>query len=386
MHSKPVSIKAETQRMMEQQLFRLLFEQASAVTILTDEHAHIIRASTSLEQLLGKSVRGLTLYELLVDFQGTLDIAEICRRENDGQTLHFSTDHGLPSSYRFFGRRVGKYYLLYAETNEAELRHFRKEMLNLNAEMHDMSRELQRRNVQLEQLSKLKNQFLGMAAHDLRNPLSVVMSFSEVLLDDVVGVLTDDQREIVATMHESSQFMLTLINNLLDISAIESGHLTLDRTPVHFDKLLRKNLARNRFLAAKKNIDIVEEIADDPPRLLLDAAKCEQVLNNLVTNAVKFSDAGTVISVTCRVINGELLLSVTDQGQGIPDDELGALFEPFARTSVRSTAGETSTGLGLAIVKRILDGHDASIAVRSVVGVGTTFMITFPHHLIVENS
>ncbi|MFZ1730152.1 MAG: HAMP domain-containing sensor histidine kinase [Bacteroidota bacterium] len=383
MNLNPTSIDPDVAQQMEEKITRLLFEHASAVLVVLNANAEVIRASASLEKLAGKSLSGSSVFELLVDFQGTLDISTLCSPGSDGQILHISTLDGLPASFRFYGRKVEEYYFLYAETTEADLRRLRSELLDLNAEMHDMSRELQRRNVQLEQLDKLKNQFLGIAAHDLRNPIGVIMAFSEILLDDAAD-FSEEQRDILTTMHESSQFMLSLINNLLDISAIESGKLNLDIAPTDVAALIRKNLARNRLLAAKKEIQLEEHIASDMPELSLDAGKCEQVLNNLVTNAVKFSAAGTVVTVSCVSTPDTVVISVQDQGQGIPEAELEKLFKPFSRTSVRSTAGETSTGLGLAIVKRILDGHGASIDVSSVVGEGTCFTITFPHQMKTE--
>ncbi|MFA6233715.1 MAG: PAS domain-containing sensor histidine kinase [Bacteroidota bacterium] len=378
MNLNHTSIDPDVAPLIEEAITRLLFEHASGILIVMDPDGRILRASASLELLTGKKVRGMNVHELIIDFQGTLELSTLCSGKSDGQILHLSTHDGLPASFRFFGRKVGEYYFLFAETIEADLRRLRAELLNLNAEMHDVSRELQRRNVQLEELNKQKNQFLGIAAHDLRNPLGVIMAFSEILLDDAADTLTVGQRDILSTMRESSQFMLTLINNLLDISAIESGKLNLDLAATDFAELIRKNLARNSFLAVKKGIRIEQEIAADLPMLVIDAGKCEQVLNNLVTNAVKFSASGTVVTVNCSREHDTVVLSVQDQGQGIPDEELGKLFKPFSRTSVRSTAGETSTGLGLAIVKRILDGHGASIEVRSAVGEGSCFTITFP--------
>lgn len=365
-------------RTIEQELTRLLFEDASALLLLLDVERRIVRASASFERVVGRNVRGASVYDFIVDFDGSLDVATLADGAADGHILHISGADGMPESYHFRVRSMGNHLLLYGESPDSDIRKLRKELLTANNELHDMARELQKRNAQLEEMNKLKNQFLGIAAHDLRNPISVILSFSEIILHEDVEPLTAAQREMMNSMYESSVFMLKLLNNLLDISAIEAGKLTLDMLPTDITVLLRRNLQRNRILAEHKGIAIREEIDADLPMLALDAGKFEQVLNNLITNAVKFSERGTTVTVRCERSDHEVVLSVRDQGQGIPAEELDRLFKPFSRTSVRATAGESSTGLGLAIVKRIIDGHAARVRVDSVVGQGTVFTISLP--------
>lgn len=254
------------------------------------------------------------------------------------------------------------------------------EISRLNNELVAMQRELAKKNVELEQLNALKNQFLGMAAHDLRNPLSVIMSYSEFLMEDAGATLNDEQREFLNIIRRSSEFMLHLVNDLLDITQIEAGQLRLDLQPTDLVALVRHNIALNRVLAAKKHIAI--ELSDEPlPPLLLDAAKMEQVLNNLIGNAIKFSPPHTTITVrVTRAPNTDssILLAVQDQGPGIPPHELDKLFKPFQRTSVKSPTGEKGTGLGLTIVKKMVEGHHGKIWVESHVGKGTTFFVALP--------
>ena len=237
---------------------------------------------------------------------------------------------------------------------------------------------LSERNEELQALNEQKNQFLGMAAHDLRNPLGVIGSYSSLLLDDDIPLPDEKRRRFLGTIHASSQFMLNLINDLLDISAIESGRLELRLEPVHLGPLLRYNISLNETLAGEKDITIDLEVEEDIPAVPLDAEKFEQVLNNLLSNAVKFSHPGSRIQVRTSREGDLITVCVADQGQGIPEEEQVKLFRPFGRTSVRSTSGEKSTGLGLAIVKRIVEGHGGHIAVDSEVGRGTTFRVCLP--------
>ncbi len=251
------------------------------------------------------------------------------------------------------------------------------EISRLNNELVAIQRELSKKNAELERLNEQKNAFLGMAAHDLRNPLSAIMTYSEFLAQDMDGILAPEQREFLETIQSSSEFMLRLINDLLDIAKIESGKLQLSRQPTDLAALVRRNVTLAAVMAAKKDIDI--RLVDEAlPVVSVDPTKITQVLNNLISNAIKFSRPGTCVTVRVERQGDEALLSVQDQGQGIPAGEFDKLFQPFSRTSVRSTAGEKDTGLGLAIVRRIVTGHGGRIWVDSEVGVGTTFHVALP--------
>lgn len=247
----------------------------------------------------------------------------------------------------------------------------------LNNELVSIQRELARKNAELSHLNEVKNQFLGMAAHDLRNPLHVISTYSEFLLDDLSSKLDSEQFDFLTTIHDQSQFMARLINDLLDVATIESGKLQLDLQPVDLIKLTENNLVRNRMIAARKEITLILDTSPVLP-LLLDPTKIEQVLDNLITNAIKFSPPGSQVFIRIQPAKKEILLTVQDEGPGIPADEVEKLFKPFQRTSVKSTAGEKSTGLGLAIIKRIVEGHGGQIWLKSQVGTGSTFFVSLP--------
>jgi signal transduction histidine kinase len=250
------------------------------------------------------------------------------------------------------------------------------EISRLNNELVAMQRELTGKNVELAKLNALKNQFLGMAAHDLRNPLQGILFYSQFLLDDPEK-LDASQTEFITAIRDQSHYMASLVNDLLDVATIESGKLQLDLQPVDMVKLAQTNLTRNRLIASRKTITLNLE-ADAIPMLLLDAAKMEQVLDNLTTNAIKYSPPGSRICIRLQNSVGEMLLSVQDEGPGIPPAEMDRLFKPFQKTSVKSTGGEKSIGLGLVIVKRIVTGHGGRIWVVSQVGAGSTFYVAVP--------
>jgi PAS domain S-box-containing protein len=239
--------------------------------------------------------------------------------------------------------------------------------------------EIAQKNVELAKLNALKNQFLGMAAHDLRNPLTVVNTASSFLLDDASRLLSAEQKhDFIRRINANGEFMLKLINDLLDVAKIESGRLDLELAIGDLCGLIEENLTMNRILAEKKSIRLDFTPERGLPPLRFDRGKVEQILNNLISNALKFSAPGTAVTVQASRVNGSVVVSVRDQGQGIPAEELDKLFKPFGKTTVRSTAGERSTGLGLAICRKIIEGHGGRIWAESEVGKGSIFSFSLP--------
>jgi hypothetical protein len=239
--------------------------------------------------------------------------------------------------------------------------------------------EIARKNAQLVELNDLKNQLLGMAAHDLRNPLTVVNTASSFLLDDSSRLLSAVQKhDFIRRINTNGEFMLKLINDLLDVAKIESGRLDLELATGDVCDLIEENLTMNRMLAEKKSIRLDFAPERGMPLSRFDRGKVEQVLNNLISNALKFSEPGTAVKVQASRIGDSVVVSVRDHGQGIPADELDKLFKPFGKTTVRSTAGEKSTGLGLAICRKIVEGHGGRIWAESELGKGSTFSFSLP--------
>lgn len=252
------------------------------------------------------------------------------------------------------------------------------DLSRLNNELATLQREMAKKNCELEQLSDLRNELLGMAAHDLRSPLGVIQNYSDFLEADAGPLLNDEQRAFISTIKRTSGFMLGLVDDLLDVTSIEAGRLTLNRQPFDLGRLLADNVTVNRTLATRKNIRL--ELAPAVPLLLvaLDANRINQVLNNLIGNAIKFSNPGSRVSVTAAVAGDAVIISIADQGIGLSASDLPDLFEPFARVTVRGTAGEKSTGLGLAIARSIIEAHGGRIWVESELGKGATFFVSLP--------
>ncbi len=254
------------------------------------------------------------------------------------------------------------------------------EISRLNNELVNTQRELTKKNIELAELNTLKNQFLGMAAHDLRNPLGFIYNFVEFIEEEREN-LSQEQIEFIGQIKSLSKFLLNLVTDLLDVSSIEAGEINLILEQIDLIYFIDQNVKRNRFLAQKKNITINFTTNCENLMLQIDKNKIEQVMTNLITNAIKFSQANTIINVGLKLDETNVIISVTDQGQGIDKEELNLLFKPFKKTSTKSTAGEKSTGLGLFIVKRIVEAHNGKIWAESELTKGSTFIVSLPIHI-----
>jgi signal transduction histidine kinase len=227
----------------------------------------------------------------------------------------------------------------------------------------------------LRDLNELKNRFLGMAAHDLRNPLSAIRGMSELML----GSDWDKPRrnELLQVIHDSSNEMLRLVNELLDVAVIESGKLEIRLAPANLATLASNRMRLLAPAAEKKHIAL-EPVLETVPDSLLDAVRIGQVIDNVVNNAIKFAPGGTTVRVAVRRAVDGLEIAVLDQGPGLSASDQQRLFGTFERLTAQPTGGEQSTGLGLAIAKKIVDAHRGSITVRSELGYGAEFVVTLP--------
>jgi len=263
---------------------------------------------------------------------------------------------------------------------ERHLRALKRELERSNAELTRHARELERANSELERLDAEKNHLLGMAAHDLRNPLGVVLGFASHALDSLDSMERDDLEDVLRRIRGSSEFMRTLVDDLLDLAAIESGTLVLRQRAVEPRAFLAEKRDSNELFAEQKGIHLVAEVEEGLPAVWIDPIRFEQAIDNLVGNAIKYSEPGT--TVTMRAVRGteecEVVFSVHDEGRGMSPEFLARLFEPFAKERATGTRGEKSTGLGLAIVRRVAEAHGGRVWVESQLGRGSTFYVCAP--------
>jgi len=254
-----------------------------------------------------------------------------------------------------------------------------KELGKKHEELKQLHKELKSSNQQLQKLNDEKNQLLGIAAHDLRSPLGNVSSYIDIIQYSIEENAFEDQEEIFDTITMMMDHMLKMVSEVLDYSKVESGKLNLKIENLNLIEFLNQSIKLNNTLGSKKNITVKSKYEADEIIIEADKNKLRQVMDNLLSNAFKYSKEGTTVKVNVEKLEDEVQVAVTDQGQGIPEKELNKLFQPFSTTSVKATAGELSTGLGLVSVKKIVETHGGKIWVESDVGVGSTFYFTVPY-------
>lgn len=227
----------------------------------------------------------------------------------------------------------------------------------------------------LKKANKEKSKFLGVASHDLKNPLISINGLSSFLKSGKFGAMSSTQAEMVASIFEASEAMLALVNDLFDVALIETGQMNFEMDEVDLGNVVSTSVNLYRVTAEKKSINIDFVRKSFPDTVYSDKRQIRRVIDNLVSNAIKFSPRDTVITVTLDTEEDWAVISVSDEGPGIPEDEFEKLFKSFSKTSVQPTAGESSTGLGLNICKKILAGHRGNIIVENLPEKGAKFSV-----------
>ncbi len=255
-----------------------------------------------------------------------------------------------------------------------------KELADATSQLVHGHEELERTNSQLEQANELLRQlnlenfeFIGIAAHVLKNPLTAVLGYSELLAGQFGSGA--DHASYGEKIKIAAERMLKLVTDLLDINAIEEGHVGLKMEQVDFGRVITQILHGQRMAAARKKIAIHLE---SPPAMFViaDTRAMLQVVENFISNAVKYSPEGRSVYVRVFPLNGEVTLEVEDEGPGLSEQDQAMLFQKYSRLTPQPTGGESSTGLGLSIVKRLAESMGARVGCRSELGRGTVFWIT----------
>ncbi len=263
-------------------------------------------------------------------------------------------------------------------------------------------RTLQQNNIEVEHASRMKSEFLATMSHELRTPLNAVIGFSEALNDGLMGQMTESQHEYIGDIFTSGQHLLSLINDILDLSKVEAGMMDLELEVVDLGVLLSNSLSIVRDKAAAQGIALELEAAEDLGAPLLDMRKTKQIVYNLLSNAVKFSGAGGRVTLSARRVPrsyvgklagtwavhsfptpeneyGEFLeITVADRGVGILKDDMAKLFQAFSQIDSSLARKFEGTGLGLAMVKQLAELHGGSVAVASAEGEGARFAVWLP--------
>jgi signal transduction histidine kinase len=238
-------------------------------------------------------------------------------------------------------------------------------------------RDLSAQNERLRELDRLKDEFIALVSHELRTPLTSIRGYTELLLDGEAGNLTDEQRRFLGVVERNSHRLLHLVGDLLFLAQVEAGKLVLDVGALDLSAVASESVETARPQAEAKEITLT--LATGPvPLIAGDRARMAQLLDNLISNAIKFTPQGGRVDVRVRSLHDQAVLEVRDSGMGIPADEQEFLFERFFRTSNATEHAIQGTGLGLAISKAIVEAHSGRITVTSEEGAGTTFQVALP--------
>jgi PAS domain S-box-containing protein len=269
-------------------------------------------------------------------------------------------------------------------------------------ELKRIEQTLQQKNAELEDASRMKSEFLANMSHELRTPLNAIIGFSEVLKDGMLGELTERQRGFIGDIFSSGTHLLSLINDILDLSKVEAGKMLLDLNPVQVSSLFVNSLSIIREKAAARHIRLSLDAAQDLGTIYADARKVKQIVYNLLSNALKFTGEGGQVTLrAARVLRADvgqpsvlwpgrslplsdseytdfLEISVRDNGIGISPEGLEQLFKPFSQIDSGLARQFEGTGLGLAMVKLLAELHGGAVAVESAVGEGSRFTVWLP--------
>ncbi len=240
-----------------------------------------------------------------------------------------------------------------------------------------VGRRLVEANDRLVELDQLKNRFMGMAAHDLRNPLSYIITMSEMLTDESFAAIHANSDQYLRKIHDAASIMQGLINDLLDVSVIESGSLKVKKRVGSIVELIRRSIQLQEQAARKKEMRIVERFADVDD-FLFDPDRISQVVDNLLSNAIKFSPPGSEIIVSVEPEDEVIRVAVADQGPGLTEEDHERLFGEYQSLTAQPTGNEKSTGLGLAIAKKIIEVHEGTIEADNRLNRGTRFSFRLP--------
>jgi PAS domain S-box-containing protein len=226
---------------------------------------------------------------------------------------------------------------------------------------------------------RTKNEFISMVSHELRTPLTSIRGFITAMLDERAGEINERQEHFLSISREQSGRLLALINDLLDLTSLESGDIELDEAHIAVTDFIQESAEAIEPLADDKDLTLTVDLASELPRLWADERKLSQVVQNLLANAVKFTPEGGEITLRAEPTDQDtLVVAVSDTGIGIAPEEQERIFDPFYQVENVQTRRVGGTGLGLAIVKRIVEAHDGQIEVESKPGVGSTFRIRLP--------
>lgn len=250
--------------------------------------------------------------------------------------------------------------------------------IRLKREVAAATRQLRLSNKKLIEMDATKDEFVSMASHQLRTPLTSVKGYISMVLEGDAGEISDAQRQLLTEAYTSSERMVHLIGDFLNVSRLQTGKFMIDRRNVDLANIVKQEIEVIRQIAESHNIKVVYKRPERFPLLYLDEGKLRQVIMNFIDNAIYYSPESTTITVTLAIEDGDAVLRVKDKGMGVPPDEQHQLFTKFFRADNARRQRPDGTGIGLYLAKRIIDGHGGKLVFTSTLGKGSTFGFRLP--------
>jgi len=345
-----------------------------AIEILKENNVEVIISDQRMPGMTGvnlfSKIKDIYPDALRLILTGYADIDAVINAINDGQIYRYITKPWNPDELDSIVKQAFE---------KSELIQQNKSLIAaLEKSNTQLENKVKERTVELQKLNEQKNKYIGIVAHDLRSPIALAQSFTNLLLSEYDRFEKAKHLEFLNIISERCGYSINLMNNFLNVSKIEAGIFDMNFEKTELIGFIKRSITLTEFLAHSKGqrINLINDI--DSIEVNIDKDKVEQIISNLLSNAVKYSTSNTEIQIRLSKDNNSIKIEVTDQGQGIDNDELKDLFNPYRRVSSKPTDNEESVGLGLAIVKKLIEAHNGDISVQSSIGKGSTFKVTLP--------
>jgi signal transduction histidine kinase len=363
---------------------------AEAIAILTDSDFDCVFLDYYLPDQDGltliRTLRALDIQVPLIVLTGQGDEQIAVESMKAGASDYLSKSKLAVDRLAYVVKNAVRVYRAELQVNQAyrELQETNKLLLQQNEELKKQQQQIKVQNLELLKASRLKSQFLATMSHELRTPMNAIIGFSQVLLRESKGDINTQQRTMVDRILLNSKNLLCLVNDILDLSRIEAGRLELKPEPCDLLQLVEATVAQLRALAEEKNLQIRVESDLPHSRAFNDSMRIRQILVNLISNAIKFTNEGEILIKICEPLVDRIALIVQDPGIGIAACDLENIFEVFQQVDQTINRQYSGTGLGLAITRSLVEMMGGDIGVESQLGRGSTFTINIPRYVQTE--
>jgi PAS domain S-box-containing protein len=373
---------ARTQVEAERQRYHDLFEFAPDGYLVTDDVGTIREANSaaakllnvSKQYLIGKPLVNYILYEERRTFRSKL------KQLHQIDWMQEWAIHICPRGGVAFDAAITVSTACNGEGKASGWRWLLRD-ITARKQAEEKIRNIQLQNLQLQEAARLKSHFLAIMSHELRSPMNAIIGFSQLLLRQAHNPLAPNQQNMVERILNSGRHLLTLIDEILDLSKIEAGRLKLKLEEFNLAELVTATTEELRSLAEQKNLALQVKLNLQNPRVVNDKTRLRQVLVNLLSNAIKFTEAGSVSIEVSELLANRLAIAVKDTGIGIAEADIDHIFEEFRQVNQTLTREHGGTGLGLAITKRLVSIMQGKIMVESQLRQGSTFRVELPRQV-----